>query len=77
MRDGYTIHIYDSRMQYEIATHDVTWSRKDSFCKDQYAVERPEESPTMPVQTTIHQNSVMDHDPFFDRFSAEGGDWND
>ena len=33
----------------------VTWSRKDSFCADQYADDQPVELPTTPVTTAIRQ----------------------
>lgn len=32
----------------ELAVHPVTWSRKDSFCEDQYADVQPVELPTAP-----------------------------
>ncbi len=39
-----------------LATHDVTWSRRDSFCVGQYEeLAQPEEFPTMPVRTQIRQ----------------------
>ena len=39
-----------------ITTHDVTWSRRDSFCEGQYKkFQEPEEFPTAPVRTQILQ----------------------
>lgn len=38
-----------------LCRHDVTWSRKDSFCKDQYSKDEPTESPTAPVHIHIQQ----------------------
>lgn len=38
-----------------LCRHDVTWSRKDSFCKDQYSNDEPAESPTAPVHIHIQQ----------------------
>ena len=39
-----------------LATHDVTWSRQDSFCEGQYEdLIQPEEFPTAPVWTQIRQ----------------------
>lgn len=32
-RDGYVLYIYDTQMTRVLTTHDVTWSRWDSFCK--------------------------------------------
>ena len=37
MRDGDTIYIYSADMKQLLATHDVTWSKRDRFCSDQYA----------------------------------------
>ena len=31
-RDGYLLYIYDSQMTKILTSHDVTWSRRDSFC---------------------------------------------
>ena len=35
MRSGDTLYIYSSDMNSLLATHDVTWSRRDSFCEGQ------------------------------------------
>lgn len=77
MRDGYTLHIYDEHMAHEIVSHDVTWSRRDSFCRDQYAVEEPEEEPTSTVKVQLKQEKQPDHDPWFDQFNLEEGHWNE
>ena len=40
--------------QKQLTTHDVTWSKWDRCCSDQYAaLNQPEESPTMPVRAEI------------------------
>jgi len=38
-----------------LTTHDVAWSHWcwNSFCKDQYVTEQPEEQPTLPVRVHI------------------------
>ena len=54
MRSGDTLYIYSSDMNSLLATHDVTWSRRDSFCEGQYEAQ-PEELPTAPVKTQIRQ----------------------
>ena len=77
MRDGYTLYIYDQKMQYELTHHNVTWSRKDSFCADQYPKPEPEEEPTAPVKAGIHQKESTDHDPWFDQFNLEEGKWHE
>ena len=71
-RDGYVLYIYDVSMTRTLTTHDVTWSRRDSFCKDQYAVSQPEEHPTAPVRVHIQQLEPKDYDPGFSRFNFEG-----
>lgn len=32
-RENFTLYIYDLELRKVLITHDVTWSRKDSFCK--------------------------------------------
>lgn len=54
-REGNRLHIYSSDLSSELSVHDVTWSRRDSFCLDQYAVEQPFELPSAPVKTRISQ----------------------
>lgn len=54
-RQDYTLYIYSTDLKQKLVEHNVTWSRRDSFCKDQYAIEQPEERPTQTVTTTIHQ----------------------
>ena len=57
-------------------THDVTWSKKDSFCKDQYVNVQPEEKPTMQVKTFICQMNEPDRDPGFSKFDfSKGGEY--
>lgn len=77
MREGSTLYIYDSEMNYELTRHDVTWSRQDSFCEGQFSDTEPEEQPTMPVKVAIQQEEKPDHDEWFDQFRLEGGKWHD
>ncbi len=70
-RDGYILYIYDPEMSKILTTHDVTWSRRDSFCKDQYLTQEPEEKPTMPVNTSIRQVESQKPDQGFERFDFE------
>ena len=37
----YYLYIYSDDLKHLLTKHDVTWSRKDSFCADQY-VDQPE-----------------------------------
>ena len=62
-------------MKQKLATHLVTWSRNDSYCKDQYAnPEQPEEFPTADVKTLIEQITQTQEDDYFDQFDFSGGD---
>lgn len=54
-RQDYTLYVYSEDLKEKLTEHNVTWSRKDSFCKDQYVKVQPEEHPSQPVTTTIHQ----------------------
>ncbi len=70
-RDGYCLEIYDTSMTRLLCKHDVTWSRKDSFCKDQYSKEEPIEKPTAPVHAHIQQISSSTPDSAYSRFNFE------
>ena len=54
-RDQGFVYIYDMELNRVLATHPVTWSRDDSFCKDQYLAKQPEEFPSMPVKSVIQR----------------------
>ena len=54
-RDQGYIYIYDMELTRVFATHLVTWSREDSFCKDQYLEKQPEELPSAPVKSAIQR----------------------
>lgn len=72
-RDGYVLYIYDSNMTKTLTTHDVTWSRKDSTCRDQYVTLQPEEVPSVPVKVKISQMSPPSYAQEFRRFNFEEG----
>jgi len=76
-RDGYILYIDDSKMTKILTTHDVTWSRLDSFCKDQYTVEQPEEKPTATVKVRIQQLNPSTYDSGFSKFNFEEGLWDE
>ncbi|MGN0334215.1 MAG: IS21 family transposase [Lachnospiraceae bacterium] len=76
-RDGYMIYIYDRAMTKVLTTHDVTWSRRDSFCRDQYVTKQPEETPTTSVKIHIRQLDPQPHDPGFSKFNFEEGLWDE
>ena len=58
-----------------LVTHTVTWSRRDSFCENQYADIQPEEMPTMPVKVNIHQIEEPKKDTGFAKFNFDS--WED
>ncbi len=72
-RDGRYLHIYSDDMGRELAVHEVTWSRRDSFCEGQYADDQPEELPTAPVTTVIAQLEPPSRDDGFAKFDFERG----
>ena len=70
------IRIWADDLSQVLAVHDVTWSKKDSFCKDQYVNAQPEEKPTMQVKTFIQQMNEPDRDPGFSKFDfSKGGQY--
>ena len=68
-RQGRTLYVYSEDLRFLLATHEVTWSRRDSFCEDQYAVSQPEEFPTMPVQTKVKQLGKPESYDAFEKFN--------
>lgn len=70
-RQEFTLYIYTPDLKHKLVEHNVTWSRRDSFCKDQYATEQPEEYPTSPVTTVMHQNNPPHNRSAFDRFNFD------
>lgn len=75
-RFGDKIRIWADDLSQVLTTHDVTWSKKDSFCKDQYVNVQPEEKPTMQVKTFICQMNEPDRDPGFSKFDfSKGGEY--
>ncbi len=70
-REDYKIYIYSRDLRKELSQFNVTWSKKDQFCPDQYAFDQPEEYPTAPVNATIVQVETKVSDDFssfnFDR----------
>ena len=72
-REDFKILIYSEDLELVLAEHDVTWSRRDSYCKDQYALEQPEEFPTVPVKERIYQIPSRELPTGFERFDFEEG----
>lgn len=78
-RRGSTLYIYTPDLKECLTTHDVTWSRRDRFCPDQYAAPiQPEELPTQRVTTAISQIEPPREDDAFSRFNFDQEDlWNE
>lgn len=76
-RQEFTLTIYDEDMSCVITTHDITWSRKDSFCPDQYVGKQPEEFPSVPVHSKILQIEEKVPDSGFAKFDFWEGAWNE
>ena len=75
MRSGDTLYIYSSDLHVLLATHDVTWSRRDSFCEGQYdELAQPEEYPTMPVKVQIRQIPKTSSNLSFAKFNFDEED---
>ena len=50
--------IYSEDFSELLTSHPVTWSRKDSYCENQfYQIDQPEEQPTATVKSTIKQKA--------------------
>ena len=79
MRQDAVLSIYTADLTELLVTYDVTWSKRDRFCKDQYAVlEQPEEFPTMPVKTQARMLSEPEPKLSFEKFNFDkGGSWDD
>ena len=72
MRKDDMIYIYSSDLKQQLTTHDVTWSKRDRFCKDQYtAMEQPEEFPSMPVKTEITRLPEPEPSLSFEKFNFD------
>lgn len=74
--NNFTLYIYDLELRKVLITHDVTWSRKDSFCKGQFTDDQPEENPSVPVKISITQKKEDPPKSAFAKF-AFGGDRNE
>ena len=69
---GDTIYIYSTDMKQLLTTHDVTWSKRDRFCTDQYAnALQPEEFPTAPVKSQIRMLEEPVSDLSFEKFNFD------
>ena len=77
MRKDDMIYIYSSDLKQLLTTHDVTWSKRDRYCADQYAPQ-PEEFPTMPVRTEISRLPEPEPILSFEKFNFDREvDWDE
>lgn len=60
-----------------LTAHDVTWMRRDSFCRDQHVAEQPEEVPSMPVKPRIFQIEQPKQHSGVEKFNFEEGLWDE
>ena len=64
------LYIYSSDMEELLATHRVTWSRRDSYCENQFPdLLQPEEFPTAPVTAGITRLKPEPLGIGFDKFN--------
>ena len=72
-REGRCPRTCSDDLSRELAVHEVTWSRRDSFCEGQYADGRPEELPSVPVTVRIAQTGPPARDDGFAKFDFGRG----
>ena len=78
MRKDFYLYIYDTDLTHQIAVHNITWSRKDSYAPDQYLIAEPEELPTAPVKAVITQKEEAVPEKGFEKFDfGKMVKWND
>ena len=79
MRKDDVIYIYSFDLKQQLTTHDVTWSKRDRYCADQYAaLEQPEEFPTVPVRTEISRLPEPEPSLSFEKFNFDREvDWDE
>ena len=76
-RRDYELTIYDDELSRILTKHDVTWSHRAQYCRDQYALPQPEEYPSVPVRSKIFEIGDREPDSAFSKFNFEEGLWND
>lgn len=74
MRYDTMVYVYSEDLSQMLASHEVTWSRHDSFCKDQYVTpSQPEEHPTAPVREHIQMSQSPKPVDSFEKFNFDKG----
>lgn len=69
MRKYDMIYIYSIDMKQLLISHDVSWSKRDRYCSDQYATLQLEKFLTMPVKTGIVRLPEPTPSWSFDKFN--------
>ena len=79
MRDGNTLYIYSTDLRQLLTAHEVTWSKQDRICANQYFVpEQPEEFPTMPVRSSVKMLQEPRQNLSFEKFNFDREvDWDE
>ena len=57
-----------------LTSHPVTWSKRDSFCRDQYLDAQPEELPSVPVRSILRQTAPPRLADGFSKFNFDKED---
>ena len=72
MRDAGVLNIYSADLKQLLTSHEVTWSRRDRFCIDQYANGmQPEEFPTAPIKSEIRMLKEPEPSLSFEKFNFD------
>lgn len=69
-RDDHNLRIYTPDLKELLVTHEVTWSKRDRYCADQF-IAQPEEFPTAPVKTRIEMLPPQPIGVGFDKFNFD------
>lgn len=76
-REQFELIIYSDDLTQELVRHNVTWSRRDSYCKDQYVTEQPEEFPTDTVKVKLSESHARSINPTFRKFNFGEDIWDE
>ena len=79
MREGEMLYVYSLDLRFLLATHEVTWSKRDKYCPDQFLeTAQPEEFPTAPVKTTAKMLETPNPGLSFEKFNFDREvDWDE
>lgn len=67
-REGTALYIYNLDLSKLLVKHPITWSKHDSFCKDQYCEHQPVEVPSVPVKVALQQSEPKKYISGFSKF---------